>query len=816
MKNILLKPGLLTCMILLPFGLSAQMFTRLGSEQLTPMSDVSFGSGWLDYNHDGFIDLYLSHTNRSPYLYENQGDGSFSLITSGSLMPAGTQWSGVSWGDYDNDGLNDLFLVSMNGANVLFHNTGGGEFQNATRTARLTDNGVFLQSTWVDYNNDGWLDLFLPSVTSLNFVAGEGRPNYLYMNNGDGTFSHAASSGLMDVPGNTTCAAFADYDNDGDQDLFMTEFRKDNWFYENNGDGTFTRITSLVVTPNENLSLSCSWGDYDNDGYPDLFVGNGTVSAGQQDNYLFHNNGDKTFTRITGGEIADYRGCTWSEAWGDLDNDGDLDLYLATIYEDDLIYLNNGDGTFTTFTDYENAIYSTGVSLADYDNDGFLDVTTANASGNGNFVYHNNGNGNNWILIACEGLVSNRSAVGARVKIKATISGTPVWQYREINGNQGLRGFNDLRVHFGLGDAAIIDSLIIDWPSGGQTRQTEIAVNQLIQISEEMPDGYIQPVFQADTLLGRGTLQVRFTDNTVCDPENPVTSWSWDFDNDGIIDSDEPDPVHTFRNDTGQTYTVSLTVSNGTDTKTLTKTNLVHIYPLAATNLAFWGRATASSFESEGYSAGLTIDENPSSRWSSEYSDDQWLMIEMDSVYDINRVVIQWENAYGRSYTLQTSPDGETWTDVYNEDQSNGGIDSLKFDPTEAKFVRLNCIARATNYGFSIYEIEILRSDGRHYTYTAAGKENEVRFHSYPNPFTLSSTISYTLIEHAFVELNVYELSGRKLVTLVNEEKQAGSHSVTWSPGQSATHGTRGYYLCRLSVRNGKEHGEYNLPMIVL
>jgi enediyne biosynthesis protein E4 len=786
-----------------------QLLLRLTNTELQSQTQASFGSAWIDYNGDQLPDPYFTHVNSITFFYENLGGSAFRFIGSNYPNIGQSSLSGISWGDIDNDGLNDMYVCTMGGFNYLMKNKGEGRFERIQNNQAVKDNGTYLQSSFIDYNNDGWLDIFAPTVTSLNFVKSAGRPNFLYRNNGTGDFEKATESGLMSDNTNTTCASFADYDNDGDQDLFMTEFFKDNWFYENNGNGTFTRITGSAINLNDQMSLSCSWADYDNDGYMDLLVCNGSVSASvKAKNYLFHNNGDKTFTKLTKGAIAEYYGCSWSSAWGDLDNDGDLDIYMGTEFEDDMIFLNNGDGTFIEYTDFTRNNNTTGVCLGDYDNDGFLDVLLSanNMVDQGHVIYHNNGNGNNWINLTLKGTNSNISGIGAKTKIKATINGKPCWQYRELNGNQGLRGFNDLRVHFGLGDATVIDSIVVMWPSKDTTILVNVEPNKLMTIVEEIPEKFLRPAFVADTLIGRGKLTVQFTDKSLFDPKNPVIKWSWDFDGDGIEDSNLPNPLYTFQNDTGQIFSPALTISNGYSSKSIKRNNFIQIFPFHTDNISIWNKATASSNESESYSPSGAVDGDISTRWASEFKDNQWFKVELDSNYVIGKIIIKWENAYAREYEIQTSTNNENWETIYSELKGNGATDILLFNPDTAKYVQINLQKRGTSYGFSFYEFEIYRSDGTIYTSVEEMdiKKNEMNIH--PNPVNDFATISLTLSSPSDVNISIFDITGRTIKTIAFGNFDQGIVHFDWDRTNNDLQKVNsGVYICRIETNSNKQ-----------
>jgi hypothetical protein len=261
-----------------------------------------------------------------------------------------------------------------------------------------------------------------------------------------------------------------------------------------------------VVLSDSGWTPGASWGDYDNDGYLDLYVVN--FQPPERVNHLYHNNGNGTFTQITIDPPEASGACSIGSAWGDFDNDGYLDLFVtndrnlpghpAPSFRDNFFFHNNGDGTFSRITTGD--IVKDGghtSSVCDYDNDGFLDIMIPNgslASGT-NYLYHNDGNGNHWVNIRCVGTVSNRSAIGTRLRAKAMINGKAVWQTREIAQMSGCHANSDPRVHFGFGDGTIIDSLVIRWPSGRIDTYTALAVDNFYIAAEGQN---IVPVFLAN------------------------------------------------------------------------------------------------------------------------------------------------------------------------------------------------------------------------------------------------------------------------------------------------------------------------------
>ncbi|MCP4710809.1 MAG: hypothetical protein GY869_19470, partial [Planctomycetes bacterium] len=250
-------------------------------------------------------------------------------------------------------------------------------------------------------------------------------------------------------------------------------------------DSGFVRISEGEIVTIGSLSLGGSWGDFDNNGYLDLFVANGN----DQDNLLFRNNGDGSFTTMTDSisyPMIDDGATSGGSCWGDYDNDGDLDLFVANRNgQNNLLYANNNDGSFTKISDeiiVNSNEFSVSASWADYDRDGDLDLFVAN--GGHNALYENTGSNNHWFNIKCVGTLSNTAAIGAKVRVKATIYGQPVWQLREISAQTGYAGQNSLRAHFGLGNAALIDSLKIEWPSGLVDIYTELHLERFVTAIE--------------------------------------------------------------------------------------------------------------------------------------------------------------------------------------------------------------------------------------------------------------------------------------------------------------------------------------------
>ncbi len=448
-------------------------FTRITTGPIVSGANCTI-LAWGDFNNDGFQDLFVSTRTGGSLLYSNNGNGTFSQVTTGPIPADSNNCFGAAWGDYDNDGFLDLFVAVNNlGNDWLYHNNGNGSFTKITSGAIVSSGANGNNCSWADYDKDGFLDLW---------VANSDQNDFVFHNNRDGTFTRITTNAIALKTGNSQGGAWADYDEDGLPDLFVSRVNEPNLLYHNDGNGVFTPVTNGIVVHDISTGQGTSWGDYDNDGHLDLFVVNPNAP-----NFLYHNNGDGTFTKITSGAIVTDIGNGHGCAWADYDNDGYLDLFVANRLGVNFLYHNTGTGTFTRVTsgviatDNADAVSS---AWADYDNDGFQDLFVTELGTFANRLFHNNGNSNNWITIQCSGRISNRSAIGAKVRVKATIGGKSFWQLREISGGDGLGSQNDLRASFGLGDATNVEIARVEWPSGFVQELHNISAKQFLTFVE--------------------------------------------------------------------------------------------------------------------------------------------------------------------------------------------------------------------------------------------------------------------------------------------------------------------------------------------
>ena len=471
-------------------------FTKITEGAIVNDVGVLFVRGvWADFNNDGFLDLFVNDKGGVNVFYTNNGNGTFTKITQGPEVQGADNHSLPSWVDFDNDGNFDLavpvgFLGTALGHIQLFRNNGQGAFNDASVGDLTVKSGYFGLGAWADYDNDGFIDFVVASVPQ----GGSGK-DLLFHNNGDGTFTNVSSGIIATDTLTPASVVWADFDNDGFIDLFVVTSSPDpfNRLYHNNRDGTFTRVLTNAIAVDQwvggGQGNAAAWGDYDNDGLLDLFIAAG---SGAQ-NRLYHNDGGGVFTKITSGPmLAHAPGLeSWGCAWGDYDNDGYLDLFVTSYNGSNQLFHNNGNGTFTQIlsgsavNDGGVGIYYFAPSWVDYDNDGFLDLFVAGGSGGSrkNLLYHNNGNTNAWLEVRCVGTVSNRAAIGAKVRARATIAGKTFWQVREINEGGGHSSLPPV-AHFGLGDATNVEALRVEWPSGIVQEFHGVPARQIMTVEE--------------------------------------------------------------------------------------------------------------------------------------------------------------------------------------------------------------------------------------------------------------------------------------------------------------------------------------------
>lgn len=445
--------------------LAAQAPGPIAFENLASAAGVSKAGdpgavAWFDFDGDGDDDLFVAALGKNR-LFRND-DGRFTKLKKTGLEKGKDPSFGVAVGDYDNDGRLDLFVANLGTANRLYHNEGGGRFRNVTRDASVGGGSANSYSAaWADYDRDGLVDLYVANG-SQNAAA----KNYLYHNEGGGRFREVADAAGVGGAESSLGCVWGDYDGDGWPDLYVANFGQPNRLYRNNGDGTFTDRARQAGVDDAGNGAGAAWGDYDNDGLLDLYLFN--TNAGASSDRLYRNRGDGTFADAT--DAAGVRDSGDGEAvvWGDFDNDGWLDLYVVNrsdfSRQHNHLFRNLG-GRFVEVTGTAGA-EGTGsgqpAAAADYDGDGRLDLYVGNLPGEREELFHNRTEAGNALVVRLTGRASNRAAIGARV----TVAVGDLTMTREICSSSGRSSQNQLSAHFGLGTASEADSVDIRWPNG--------------------------------------------------------------------------------------------------------------------------------------------------------------------------------------------------------------------------------------------------------------------------------------------------------------------------------------------------------------
>jgi enediyne biosynthesis protein E4 len=499
------------------------------------------GLAFFDYDHDGWLDIYLTNGSRldakwpagktpTTHLFKNNRDGTFTDVTEKSGVGRSGWQTGVCVGDYDNDGWDDLFC-SFWGHNILFHNNGNGTFSDVTAKAGLAQaHGRWgTGCSFLDYDRDGNLDLFVCNFVKLDpdkplsaddasFCQWKGVPtmcgprglpgdtNILYRNNGDGTFTDVSEKAGILKPGprySITSVSY-DFDNDGWPDIYVAVDSEPSIFFKNNHDGTFTDIAVMAGCAynddgHEQAGMGLGVADYDCDGSFDIFK---TNFADDTCN-LYHNNGDGTFTDLSfnSGIGINNTYVAWGCGFIDYDNDGwsdivqinghvypEIDKYNfgETFKNPRLVYKNLGNGRFKDVSAEMGpgitARYSSrGAAFGDYDNDGGMDMLILNMNELPSLLHNVGGNKKNWIKLKLVGTRCNRTAIGARARV---ITGKHI-QMDEVSSGTSVMSQNDLRLHFGVGNVEMIDAIEVKWPTTQKVeRFTQVKANQILTIRE--------------------------------------------------------------------------------------------------------------------------------------------------------------------------------------------------------------------------------------------------------------------------------------------------------------------------------------------
>jgi len=497
-----------------------------------------------DYDGDGWPDIYLVN-GRDLYnrdiavrnaLYHNNGDGTFVDVTEKAVVPGNAYGLGCVWGDYDNDGYPDLY-VTQYGKNILYHNNGNGTFTDVTDHASVgaMDFGYPFHTgaTFFDYDRDGYLDLYVggyanfgpnsqrtcplgPNIrTSCRPTVYGGTPAVLYHNNGNGTFTNVTkAAGVYQPHGLNLAVGAGDWNDNGWPDLFVANDGLEAYLYHNNHNGKFTNIAlragmALSTGGGAMAAMCISLGDYDNDGHLDLFI------SDFQDNsdHVWRNDG-KGFLE----EVSDAVGITgptrhvlsFGGGFFDYDNDGWLDLFIANghVYPEveiaspgnhykqiNSLFHNDQKGKFVEVTKVAGNGFTTpyagrGVAFADFDNDGSTDVLVANNNDHPLLLHNRGGTGNHFLNLQLIGTSSNRDAIGARIRVRAS----GMLQVREIMAGGSYLSHSDVRARFGLGSATLAETVEVLWPRGLRQIFHNVPADKFYVIREGKGDLTARPV----------------------------------------------------------------------------------------------------------------------------------------------------------------------------------------------------------------------------------------------------------------------------------------------------------------------------------
>ena len=495
----------------------------IGDDHLTNIIEsVGGGAAFLDYDQDGWMDIYMAngnfhdrlsdqefepqkvHTNQ---LFRNKGDGTFDDVTKKAGVGHKGFGMGVTIGDFNNDGYPDIY-ASNHGPNALYKNNGNGTFTDISKKTGVGGDQSSVGAVWLDYDNDGLIDLFVGNYLSFDpdykfYFAPDGFPgpmsfdgeiDRLYKNIGNDTFEDVTEAmGVFNENGRAMGVGAADYDGDGFVDIYVANDHMVNYMYKNEAGQKFSEVgipsgTAFNQVGEGTISMAVDFGDYNNDGKLDLWVSDDGYCS------LYKNRGNGTFAEMSypsGIAVATAQHVGLSSSFIDYDNDGDKDIFkvngeLKHLYgQEDQLFENIGEEKFKDVSVESGAYFmeelvGRGACFGDYDNDGDIDAYIVNLHDYGVLLRNDYGNEKHWIKLHLIGTTSNRGAIGARVKI--TVGDKE--QIAQKKSASGYLSQNDPRIHFGLGDADVVDKIEIIWPSGKVQVLVQEKADQILTITE--------------------------------------------------------------------------------------------------------------------------------------------------------------------------------------------------------------------------------------------------------------------------------------------------------------------------------------------
>ena len=697
-------------LFVIAYGAPNNLYDNIGASfrDIAEQAGVQFGTehdrgmASADYDNDGDTDIYISAGYTGNVFWRNNGDDTYSDFTSESGTSLNGQGQGVAWGDFNNDGWLDLFVAQTDGGNRMYINNGGGSFYE--NSGQFISQSASIQPVAFDVNDDGYIDLLVTRTA--------GASNLLYLNGGGGGFGEQGNQwGIGAANANSQGAGVGDYDRDGDLDVFICNFDGNNLLFRNTGGGFEEVGGAAGIRSGGDRNRGAVFGDFNDDGWPDIYV---TRDGANQ---LFHNNGNGTFTEVGAAAGAD-------------------------------------DG---------NSGYSP--SLADYDNDGDLDIFFTN-TGQPSILLENLGSSNKWIEIRLRGTGSNSNGIGA--KLTAWSNGRP--QAQAIIAGQGYVGTgSDLTAHFGLGSNSVLDSLVVRWPSGVQDKYYRLAANQKISLFEgNAPSDRTAPRIasvSADNVL-QTEATIHWTTNESADSqvEYGLTASYGNFSaRDGNLTTN-----HT------------ITLSN------LTANTLYH-YRVhskdAAGNLATSSDFTFTTARDTQAPAIFNI---------------------IVTVITDNAAQIQWNADEPSNGRVEYGPDSTAL--------ANAVIDT--------SFANTHTVSLASLQAHTTYYFRIIASDragnsriGAKQQFTtlrtsvqetpmAAGPTTPA-LQNHPNPFREFTRFEIALPNAGWASLKIYDLQGREVATLAEGLRPSGQHSVVWRiPSGAAAPLTSGVYFAVLRYQS--------------
>ena len=512
--------------------------SEVGIKSDAKVEGVSVG----DFNNDGYDDIYACSPSGLNHLYMNKGDGTFEEIAEelGVALSSNIVSIAAVWGDIDNDGWLDLYVANKSVADQLFYNNGNPDSTGKVTFTEISfDAGIYHQGypkalNMADINNDGYLDIYIS-----NFL----EENVMYLNNGDLTFTNNTYiSQALDVE-EAMGTIFFDYDKDGDVDLYLVhDDYTPNILYQNDGNGVFTDVSASAGANKASFGMGVDVGDINHDGWLDIYIAN------LGSNFLLLNNGDGTFLDISVSSGTNNSGMGWGTIFLDYDNDSWEDIYVANLWQfspqKNILYRNKGDLTFEIVEENEavsNMLGSYGTASVDYNMDGQMDILVAHRTVNETLQLFKNANRqNNWISLKLVGTTSNKNAVGAVIELT---DDNQTLHYQEVSAGLSWLSQNSFWMHFGLGNANAITEATIKWPSGLEETIELTTINDFFVITEgegvESLSDYLQHNIQ--------TIDTTIIGNVLITPNPNVGDFKLNF----YADKEEPTQI-TLLNSVGQ------------------------------------------------------------------------------------------------------------------------------------------------------------------------------------------------------------------------------------------------------------------------